>query len=141
MLLSWPKFFLCIICHNLKVLFLLYQPITLNVSTLFHRSKLEFWEIEESILIFVLNFFLLLNYLLIMDVLAQSGCYRKNWNNGVVCYVVRVAPSGMVRCFFLFFYVSQRGRAALFFCCVFRHFSKVGNSQRHSTTRLFQFLR
>ena len=58
--------------------------------------------------------------------------YRKNWNNRVVCCVVRVAPSGKVRCFFSFFIISLRGAEPLF-CCVFLPFSKVGNSQRHST--------
>jgi len=46
--------------------------------------------------------------------------YRINLNKRTVCYVVGVAPSGKV-CQFLFF-------SRLLFCCVFRPFSKVGNS-------------
>ena len=58
--------------------------------------------------------------------------YRKISNNWPKCYVVGVASSGKVWCFFCFF-MSLRGAEQRLFCRDFRPFSKVGNSRRHST--------
>ena len=58
--------------------------------------------------------------------------YRNNW---VVCYVVRVAPSGKVS-YFCFFGLWERLSRSLFFVVsyhTFRPFSQVGNSRLHST--------
>ena len=56
-----------------------------------------------------------------------------------MCYVVRVAPSSKVWCFFVFYVSSEGLSSSLFFCGGFRPFSKVGNSQLHNTR--FDYLR
>jgi len=56
--------------------------------------------------------------------------YHKYSNNRTVCYVIGVAISGMVGCFFC---LAFRGVEHLVSCCVFGPYSKVGNSQLHST--------
>jgi len=60
-----------------------------------------------------------------------AEAYRKNSNNRSVCYVVGVASSGKVWCFFCFF-MFLKGAEQLRFCCILHPFSKVGNSRLHS---------
>jgi len=58
--------------------------------------------------------------------------YRKISNDWPMCYVVGVASSGKVWCFFVFLCLSE-GLSRSFFAVTFCTFSKVGNSRRHST--------
>ena len=64
--------------------------------------------------------------------------YRRISNNWTIYYVVGVASSGKVCCFFGFF-MTPRGAEQLFFCRDFHPFSQVGNSRLHST--LFNYSR
>ena len=65
----------------------------------------------------------------------------KNSNNRTVCYVVGVASSGKIWCFFLF-YDSQASWGALFLLCFSPPFLKwvIFHYLAHGSIKLFEFL-
>ena len=77
-----------------------------------------------------------LSFILRISVLNCLGVGNDPWSaeyrKRKMCYVVGLASSGKVWHFFAFIHLSAR-LSSHFFCSVFRPFSKVGNSELHST--------